>query len=291
MANGAPYFEGWYLKFETKTKRALAVIPAFHTDGTGRAEASIQVITDSGSWNCRYAADDYFAISDRFWVAVGQSVFSERGGKLDIVCEGLSLRGTLRFGKFCTLHSDIMGPFRFLAGMECAHGVISMGHRLSGTLTLNGEVIDFTDGMGYIECDRGRSFPREYLWAQSMSHTRPRSSLMVAVASVPLPVGELTGCIAAVVHDGREYRLATYRGAAVEYWSPTGAMLRQGRYRLAVAYKGGREQPLRAPVGGSMSRTIHESVCAGLRVRFWVGERLLIDRSDSAAGFESVREL
>jgi hypothetical protein len=36
-----------------------------------------------------------------------------------------------------------MGPFRFFAGMQCAHGVISMGHSLSGALELNGEHLDF----------------------------------------------------------------------------------------------------------------------------------------------------
>ena len=59
-----------------------------------------------------------------------------------------------------------MGPFRFLPGMECSHGVISMGHALEGTLTLNGAVLDFAGGTGYVETDRGRSFPSAYLWTQ-----------------------------------------------------------------------------------------------------------------------------
>ena len=61
---------------------------------------------------------------------------------------GLSLHGALQCGPFTPLKSDIMGPFRFLPGMECSHGVISMGHTLEGTLTLNGAVLDFAGGTG-----------------------------------------------------------------------------------------------------------------------------------------------
>ena len=57
--------------------------------------------------------------------------------------EGLSLHGTVRYGHFTPLRSDTMGPFRFLPGMECAHGVLSMGHPLEGSVTLNGG----TDGL------------------------------------------------------------------------------------------------------------------------------------------------
>ena len=63
-----------------------------------------------------------------------------------------------------------MGPFRLISDMECAHGVISMAHRLEGILNVNGECFDFSDGMGYIETDRGHSFPNAYLWTQCTWH-------------------------------------------------------------------------------------------------------------------------
>ena len=47
-----------------------------------------------------------------------------------------------------------------------------------------------------------------------------------------------------------------------------------------------RERPLRAPVEGSMGRTIHESLCAGVRYRFWHGGTLLFCHTDYQASFE-----
>lgn len=179
-----------------------------------------------------------------------------------------------------------MGPFRFFAGMQCSHGIISMGHSLEGALELNGEHLDFSDGIGYIETDRGRSFPSKYLWTQCVWGGPERGSLMLAIATIPLPVGGFTGCICSVLYGGQEYRLATYRGVQIKAWSSSGAAIRQGKYRLEAELLNERRQPLRAPVEGCMERTIHESLCAKARYRFWHGDSLLFQHTDPSASFE-----
>ena len=179
-----------------------------------------------------------------------------------------------------------MGPFRFFSGMQCSHGVISMGHSLEGTLELNGERLDFSNGTGYIETDRGCSFPSAYLWTQCVWNRAESGSLMLAIAAVPLPIGGFTGCICSVFYSGREYRLATYKGAKIEAWSPSGAVIRQGRHRLEAKLLNERKQALRAPVEGRMERTIHESLCAEVRYRFWRGKDLLFQHTGLNASFE-----
>lgn len=217
---------------------------------------------------------------------IGQSSFSCQGIDLHIEQSGLSLHGKLDYGPFTTLRSDIMGPFRLFAGMQCSHGVISMGHTLSGTLELNGEPIDFSNGIGYIETDRGRSFPSRYLWTQCVWDGPEQGSLMLAIATIPLPIGGFTGCICSVICGDREYRLATYRGVRIETWSDNGAVIRQGKYRLEVELLNEKRQALRAPVEGRMERTIHESLCAKVRYRFWRGKDLLFQHTDENASFE-----
>ena len=281
-----PYFEGWYLKHQNRRGQSLALIPAFHIDGTGRRGASVQVISEQGSWWLEYPDGPFQASRDSFQVQIGQSRFGSRGISLHIEKSGLSLHGMLRYGPFTPLQSDIMGPFRLFAGMQCSHGVISMGHSLRGTLCLNGEQIDFTEGTGYIETDRGRSFPSAYLWTQCAWDGPESGSLMLAAATIPLPVGGFTGCICAVLHRGREYRLATYRGARIEKWSPSEAVIRQGKYRLSAELLKARGQPLRAPAEGNMECAIHESLCADVRYRFWRGDSLLFQRTSRYASFE-----
>lgn len=279
-----PYFEGWYLKHQGEDGAALALIPALHIDAAGRRSASLQVIAEGESWWLEYPGAAFAASEGKFRIRLGRSLFTREGIRLDIQQDGLTLHGALRYGPFRPLKSDIMGPFRFLPGMECAHGVISMFHALEGSLRLNGAALDFSGGLGYIETDRGRSFPSTYLWTQCA--WPGQGGLMLSIADIPLPARHFTGCICTVLQGGREYRLASYRGARVEEWSRSGAVIRQGRYRLEAALLEEQSCLLRAPSQGSMVRGVHESLRAKVRYRFWAGERLLFDRTDPGASFE-----
>ena len=281
-----PYFEGWYLKHQIRQSQTLALIPAFHIDSTGRRTASLQVISNDRAWWLEYPAAGCYFSGRPLRIRIGRSRFGRAGAVLHIEQAGLSLHGALRYGPFTALRSDIMGPFRLFAGMQCSHGVISMGHSLRGALVLNGERIDFTGGIGYLETDRGRSFPSRYLWTQCVWGAPGQGSLMLAVAAIPLPVGGFIGCICSVFYQGREYRLATYLGARLVEWSCRGAVIRQGAYRLQAELLREKKQPLRAPAEGRMERTIHESLCAKVRYRFWRGEELLFEHTDENASFE-----
>ena len=280
------YFEGWYLKHQTRNGQTLALIPAYHTDSTGQRTASLQVISNSEAWWLEYPDTQFSFSRQPFQIQIEQSSFSSQGIDLHIEQAGLSLHGSLHYGPFTVLRSDIMGPFRFFAGMQCSHGVISMGHSLQGTLILNGQQLDFSDGIGYIETDRGRSFPSTYLWTQCIWDGPDCGSLMLAAATIPLPVGNFTGCICSVFYQSCEYRFATYRGAKIEEWSPSGAVIRQGKYRLEAELLNERKHALRAPVDGRMERTIHESLCAEVCYRFWCGQELLFQHTDPYASFE-----
>ena len=281
-----PYFEGWYFKHQNPQGQTLALIPAFHIDREGRRTASLQVISKDQAWWLEYSETQLKVSQRLFQVQIGQSSFGHQGINLHIQQDNLSLCGSLHYGPFTALRSDIMGPFRFFAGMQCSHGIISMGHPLEGSLELNGEHWDFSKGTGYKVNDRGRSFPTKYLWTQCLWDGPDQGSLMLAIATIPLPVGGFTGCICSVLYRGREYRLATYRGVKIEARSSSGAVIRQGRYRLEAELLSERRQPLRAPVEGRMERTIHESLCAEVRYRFWHGDSLLFQHTDSNASFE-----
>lgn len=111
---------------------------------------------------------------------------------------------------------------------------------------------------------------------------------MLSVADVPLWGRSITGCIALVWLEGKIYRLATYLGAKVVRVDEGGAELRQGKLHLEVAVLEQKKQTLLAPQQGSMTRTIHESLCATVRYRLWLGDHLLLDRTSSRASFEGM---
>ena len=90
---------------------------------------------------------------------------------------------------------------------------------------------------------------------------------MLSIASIPISRIRFTGCICAIAHNGKEYRIATYKGARVLQWSADGAVVLQGRHRLGVKLLEQTAQELRAPVEGQMCCTIKESLCAKVRYR------------------------
>ena len=284
---GRPYFEGWYFKCRTKDGKTIALIPAFHKNSNGQRSASLQVISEGGTWWLEYPEAEFHVVRKPLRISLGPNTFGEEGISLQVERNGLSLHVDLRHGPLTPLQSDIMGPFRFISELECTHGVVSMGHRLDGTLTLNGETLNFSGGLGYIETDRGRSFPDKYLWTQCNWVKPETTGLMLAVATIPiLKRVRFTGTICSVNYNKREYRLATYKGARIKTWSEHGAEVIQRKYRLLVEVLEKQGQPLHAPVEGAMGRIIHESLCSKVRYRFWENGHLLFDHTDDGASFE-----
>ena len=284
------YFEGWYFKQQTENNM-LALIPAFHTDGRGNRTASIQIVTENEAWfvPLRGATE---AVSRRpLSVRAGDSVFTLRGIDLNLVSGGLNAVGQLRFYNVTPVRGDIMGPFRFVPLMECRHSVFSVTHRVDGQVTINGAVRDFTGGVGYTEGDRGRSFPKRYVWAQCSWSDGSPCALMISAAELSVLGREFTGVTGFVYLRGRELRLATYRGARAVSIGGGALIVRQGAYTLTArlleecAQSPG-AQILRAPLGGEMVRQIRERLSC--RARFILTERdeVVFDFETDRASFE-----
>ena len=289
---GKPYFEGWYFKCQTKDGKTVALIPAIHRDSSGQSSASLQVISEAGTWWLECPEAEFHVLRQPLRVSLSPNTFGEEGISLQVERNGLSLQGELRHGHLTPLQSDIMGPFRFISELECTHGVVSMGHHLDGTLTLNGGTLDFSGGLGYIETDRGRSFPDKYLWTQCNWTKTENTGLMLAVATIPiLKHVRFTGTICSIQYNKREYRLATYKGARIKAWSEHGAEVVQGKYRLVVEVLEKQGQPLRAPLEGAVGRIIYESLCSKVRYRFWENGHLLFDHTDDGASFEYAEKI
>lgn len=111
-------------------------------------------------------------------------------------------------------------------------------------------------------------------------------ALMLSVADIPMGVFHFTGIIAVIHWKGAEYRLATYLGAGVVRLKDGEIIIRQGHMLLAVKLLEKHTNPLFAPIGGAMSRTVHESASCRAAYSFWIGHRRLFSFETSRASFE-----
>ena len=274
-----PYYEGWYMK-QQQGGDILAVIP-----GRAQDEAFIQVVTADGAHYLPFPLEDFRQTGTRS-MRVGRSLFSPIGMMLDVRAPGLELVGRLRYRELTPLRSDIMGPFAYLP-METKHTVFSMRHRVDGEVELNGRTLRFENAKGYMEGDRGHSFPRGYTWIQSTDFGCA-ASVMLALAEIPLAGLRFTGCIGVVWIAGVEHRFATYRGGRIREASDTAVEGRQGdmtpRGEPPEAGAPRRLAPPRAP----RARPPRRGPAVPARFRFVKGGRTLLDSPDACTSFELV---
>ncbi len=274
-------FFGWYFKCQGNGG-TLAVIPAFHKSGKSMM-CSIQIITDEGAWNAVYPAS-FWHRHRGFGVDIGRNTFGREGFSLDVESEGIVARGSVRFGAFTPLSSNIMGPFRFVPFLQCRHSVVSMLHTVDGEITVNGKSYRFESARGYIEGDRGRSFPEVYAWTHGFTDG---GSVMLSVASIPFGLFRFTGVIGVVYEGGREYRIATYRGARAKMIKGGKIVIRQGKRTFsAVQLTRAASYPLNAPVSGAMIRTIHESAACRVSYTLTEGAQEILSFECPVASFE-----
>ncbi|MBM3420117.1 MAG: hypothetical protein FJY11_03175 [Bacteroidetes bacterium] len=185
------YFEGWYFKMvSANCSGAIAFIPGIslsddrhsfiqYIDGINRRTAYF-----------RYPVEEFSFDRRRFMVRIGQSVFTASSASVSLADKNWNITGELHFSGQVTLPKSllrpgIMGWYSFVPRMECNHGVVSIDHRIEGSVSVNGTVTDFSGGRGYIEKDWGTSFPESWIWLQCNNFEVPGVSLMVSVAKIP----------------------------------------------------------------------------------------------------------
>jgi tocopherol cyclase len=306
-----PFFEGWYFKLvDASERRRYAIIPGvFMGREPGTSHAFVQTldgVTGRTAYH-RYPLEVFQAALDEFDIRVGASRFRADRIELDIDRPEGRVRGELRFSGGApwpvTLTSPgVMGPFALAPFMECYHGVLSFDHEIEGMLALDGSVIDFHGGRGYIEKDWGQAFPKAWIWMQSNHFEQPNTCLTASVAIIPWLRGAFPGFIVGLRQGGTLYRFATYPRAAIERldledthvtWRLAG---RTGPdhtpHRLEIVAWRAEGGLLHSPERVAMLQRVLESLTARVEVRLSAvtggRERLLFEGTGRHAGLEIV---
>lgn len=155
-------FCGWYYRCQSD-RQTLVVIPSVHHTNESSFSA-IQLITDTKSFHVPFSCSDFQKQGNH--IRIAGSRFGKEGITPDIQTPELHATGSVRFGPFTPSGYDIMGPFRYVPFLQCRHRVYSMQHCVDGTLLINGTPYLLENAIGYLEGDRGYSFPRNYVWTQ-----------------------------------------------------------------------------------------------------------------------------
>ncbi len=305
------FFEGWYYKLvDASEGRRYAIIPGvFLGMEAGASHAFVQTldgVTGRTSYT-RYPLSEFAAAQRTFDIRIGPNHFSAERMILDIHTPDCDMAGQVQFQGTTpwpvTLTSPgIMGWYAFVPFMECYHGIVSLDHRICGTLNVAGQALDFTEGRGYIEKDWGQAFPRAWVWMQSNHFSQPGTCLTASVANIPWLGRAFRGFIIGLWHEGQLYRLATYTGATIEALHVTDAYVVwrvagrgwQGRqaaqFGLEIKARRAEGGLLHAPARVAMLQRVPETLTAEVEIQLVClehgGERLIFQGQGRHAGLE-----
>ena len=264
LKNSNNGFIGYYFK-HASSDALLSIIV-----GSSNDEDFIQIITEDSALKIPYKEDD---------------IRVKQGLLIDIEHDNTSIHGYIYYNRFTPLKHHIMGPFKYTP-LCCQHNIISMKHKVHGSLNYNGKLYDFHNGTGYIEMDSGTSFPKEYIWIQG-NEFKSGTNLFLAIAKLDLFKVPFMGCICAVQLKYKEYIFATYKGCKVLKYSKNEIIIKQGSYKLCIYPKEIIGYELSAPEDGKMNRTIREQLNSSVQFEFYKNNKvILIDEGRASIEYE-----
>ncbi len=291
------YFEGWYFK-NTSGKNSIAFIPGINIDEKGK-KAFIQVITDSLSSFINYDIVDFKYNSNPFCIQIANNIFSNNRIHIDITdkINNFKINGDLKYSNninICTnaFAPNIMGPFSYIPYMECNHAILSMRNTINGQIKFKDNVIDFNNGIGYIEKDWGVSFPKSYIWCQGNNFLKSNASFMISVADIPFKILNFRGLICSLIIDNEEYRFTTYNNSKIVKYDIKDNFfeieLHKKSYKLNIKSQYNTSQRLVAPVKGTMNKNIFESISAKVLIELKQNEKIVFSDISTNCGLEIV---
>ena len=297
-----PFFEGWYYKLvSADEKHKVAIIPGVILGKD--AHAFIQVLNgvDGTTAYHEFPLERFITRPPHFSLAIDQNHFDGDHLSLNIDRPQGQLNGEVRLGPLSpwpvTIWSPgIMGWYAWVPRMECYHGVLSFNHTLEGTLTLNGQKMDFSGGRGYIEKDWGQSFPAAWVWFQSNHFKGYSACITASVAIIPWLGRAFRGFIVGLWVNGKLYRFTTHNNTKIEsleiFDEKVKWVLRNRQYRLTMEARrvegGLLRGPTRVDMGTRVMETLNASVSVELKT---LKGDLLFEGIGEHAGLEVVGDL
>lgn len=297
------YFEGWYFKHVSANKEDVwSFIPGISLSSQGR-HAFIQVLNGrTGKSNVfEYGVEKFTASGKVLNVHIGKSHFSTEGVSLEMQNESSKIDGKISYDSIeqyprTLINPGIMGWYSFVPFMECKHGVVSMWHKLSGGFQIDDQYVDFDGGTGYIEKDWGSSFPESWIWLHCNTFNSTQTSFTFSVAKIPWMGSFFIGFISFLSLEGRFINLSTWSKARIEKLEYKDNRLNirivNKSYLLEVEAIYSQAGPLKAPLQGSMTRIIKETVDATIELKLSnrFGKILFHDKG-TRAGMELIEKI
>lgn len=299
---GKNYFEGWYFKLvDGKMKNAYAFIPGvFFSSVSEHDHAFIQVVdgTNKTYSYIRFSPAEFSASKDDFAVDIAGNSFGRNGISFNLTGNDEVIKGSLQFTNHLAWPDTIFNPgsmgfYNYILKMQCYSQVCAMDFDLTGTLDINGRLVDFSGGKGYIEKNWGAAFPYSWVWIQCNHFPKKRASLSCSLAHIPFPVSSFKGFLVGLYLDESFYKFTTMNRSKVEViqkGTDVIVHLKNRNHSLVIECETSSEDfiLLNGPRGDQMVPLVQENLQGLVHVTLKenAGGRVIFEDSGRCAGVE-----
>ena len=298
------YYEGWYNKIVDKNQDSIyTFIPTIVINKIANNSHAFIQILDGKTGNTNYVKYELSQFEnlalDDFEIRIGDNFFSSKGFKLNIDQDQAKVKGSIEYINPALwpktfFQPGIMGVLTYFPFLETYHGIVSMNHNLKGSIDVNGKLIDFNGGKGYLEKDWGSSFPEAYIWAQTNHFTNPKLSFILSIALVPLFNIKIKGFLCVLWHNGIFYKFTTYTNAKIRLLDYKIDMIKirieDKKYSLHILIdkKNMRFSKLKSPHLGIMSNDIIETMNSKIKIKLYnkKNKKLILEDTGINAGLD-----
>ena len=294
-----PFFEGWYHKMSTKNNQTVVVIPGIYRSGENSNETAFLMFYQGSNGQVDYVpydVKDFNCNKNSYDLQLGNNFFSLNKVNLNFQNDRLSVLGEviseqLNPWPVSLFEHGCMGWYGYVPTMECFHGILSMNHKTRGSLKVNGQVMDFNNGCGYIEKDWGKNFPKDWIWAQSNQFHGEKISVSASLATIPWRNYEFSGFIIGVLFNEKLYKFTTYnfsKHVKISFEDDKlNWIIRKGRLKLKLKIsKGISSGLLYAPDRKDMLPKVKEYLDGNITIQLTESNKILIDHSSDNAAVE-----
>jgi len=206
--------------------------------------------------------------------------------------DGISVQGAFGFSEFTPIRKSFFKPniMGWLTRFpnECNHSIISMNHRVNGSLKIGEKAFETNEAYGYVEKDWGTGFPREYVWIQA--NDWKESSVVFSYATVPVLGKHAKGFFLVIQHEGEEYRFSSIEGSRMIHFKVSNdsftAIIKKGKYRVVIKAKQAHPLALVSPDNGEMKAKIKESLDGRVEVLMQKEKNDFLELSTSRASID-----
>lgn len=296
------FFEGWYFKIVHPTEKlTYCFIPGIFLSNTEEHSHSfIQVLKghEASFEYLRFEKDKFNAREGEFYINVGESSFSLNEISLNLNQQGERITGTLTFRNIVKwpdsfINPGSMGFYNYFTFMQCYSQVCALDGYITGSLNINGEVVDFTGGKIYIEKNWGKDFPYSYIWVQGNSFEKGEGAVTCSIGHIPFYVTSFTGFLIGLYIKDKFYEFTTINRSELSIICQDGRLALETENKnyilqIEALYKEETLMNLYAPRGKEMVPIARETLQGNLVVTLYDKKRncIIFNDKSTSAGVE-----